>query len=129
VANRLKADQRQQAHAGLVRIYSAPNRRQALLAFRDSYRHWHPLDPEAADYLKRDLDQLFTIPSVALRAGLFAVFHYANQRWPQSLLKEFAHKTSLQGGVNPLGSEFVEQSCLRVRVTHWVAIRAPAPYS
>jgi transposase-like protein len=67
VTNYLKKDQRKEALAGMAEIYSAPNRRQALLAFREWYGHWHPLDAPAADCLKRDLEQLLTI--FALPAG------------------------------------------------------------
>ena len=61
VGNRLRKDQRAQAKAGMAKIYSAPTRAQALAAFRQWYAHWHPLDPEAADCLRRDLPELLTV--------------------------------------------------------------------
>jgi len=61
VANKLKKDLREEAHAGRVRIYSAKNRRQALLAFEEWYSKWHTIDAQAADCLKRDLEELLTI--------------------------------------------------------------------
>lgn len=61
VANKLKISHRKQAHDGMVRIYSAPTRQQAIALFHEWYRHWHPIDAEAADCLKRDLESLLTI--------------------------------------------------------------------
>jgi putative transposase len=61
VTNQLKCDQRAEAKAGMARIYSASNRAQALAEFRRWYAHWHPLDAQAADCLKRDLEALLTV--------------------------------------------------------------------
>jgi len=61
VTNKLKVAYRKQAHQGMVRIYSAPTRQQAMACFREWYQRWHPVDAEAADCLKRDLEALLTI--------------------------------------------------------------------
>jgi len=67
VSNYLKKEERKEALTGMAKIYSAPNRRQALLAFREWYCHWHPIDAQAADCLKRDLEELLTIFSLPVR--------------------------------------------------------------
>lgn len=61
VTNKLKVSQRKEALAGMAKIYSASTRRAALAEFGKWYAHWHPIDPEAADCLKRDLEALLTI--------------------------------------------------------------------
>jgi transposase-like protein len=61
VTNKLKRAERKEAHDGMVRIYCAPTRAQALAVFHQWYRRWHPVDAEAADCLKRDLEALLTI--------------------------------------------------------------------
>jgi transposase-like protein len=64
VTNKLKVSQRQEALAGMARIYSAPHRRAALAEFAKWYAHWQPIDAEAADCLTRDLEALLTIFSL-----------------------------------------------------------------
>jgi putative transposase len=61
VTNRLRQDQRAEAKAGMAKIYGASTRAQALAAFQEWYAHWHPLDAEAADCLRRDLPELLTV--------------------------------------------------------------------
>ena len=64
VTNKLRKDERKEALVGMAQIYCAENRRQAIAAFRRWHEKWHPIDPEAADCLKRDLEELLTIFSL-----------------------------------------------------------------
>lgn len=61
VTNKLKQTQRAAAQAGMVKIYSAEHRRAAIDAFEKWDAEWHPKDAQAADCLKRDLEQVLTI--------------------------------------------------------------------
>ena len=64
VTNKLRKDQRKEALGGMAEIYSAENRGQAIAAFQKWYAKWHPIDGEAADCLKRDLEELLTVFSL-----------------------------------------------------------------
>jgi putative transposase len=114
--------------AEAARIYTAPNRTQAIRAYRRWVHNWSTVAPKAVACLQRDIEALlafflapaphrrlvrttnvierqfrevrrrtnpmscFTNEESANRI-LYAIFRYANQRWADSLLKGFTHKS------------------------------------
>ena len=64
VTNKLKKDERKEAARGMADIYCAENRRAAIAAFQKWDAKWRPIDPEAADCLKRDVEELLTVFSL-----------------------------------------------------------------